>query len=94
VKRSPGEIVREHVRITLQPVDEPPNREQLERTIEQIGSDSVLLFSTDFPHWHFDGLAALPEGLSPALVKKILLENPVETYSRLRDESAPKEIRQ
>jgi predicted TIM-barrel fold metal-dependent hydrolase len=53
-----------------------------------------LLFSTDFPHWHFDGLAALPEGLSPALVKKILLENPVETYSRLRDESAPKEIRQ
>ena len=94
VKRSPGEIVREHVRITLQPVDEPPNREQLERTIEQIGSDSVLLFSTDFPHWHFDGLNALPQGLPSALVKKILLENPVETYSRLRDESAPKEIRQ
>jgi predicted TIM-barrel fold metal-dependent hydrolase len=94
VKRPPGEIIREHVRITLQPVDEPPNREQLERTIEQIGSDSMLLFSTDFPHWHFDGLDALPDGLSPALTKKILLENPLQTYSRLREANPPKEIRQ
>jgi predicted TIM-barrel fold metal-dependent hydrolase len=94
VKRSPGEIIREHVRITLQPVDQPPNREQLEQSIDQIGSDSMLLFSTDYPHWHFDGLNALPDGLSPALTKKILLENPLETYSRLREPDAPKEIRQ
>ncbi|MEX0590952.1 MAG: amidohydrolase family protein [Xanthobacteraceae bacterium] len=94
LKRPPGEIVREHVRITLQPVDEPPNREQLDRVIEQIGSDQMLLFSTDFPHWHFDGLKALPDGLSPALAKKILLENPLETYSRLREGNSPKEIRQ
>lgn len=94
VRRPPGEIIREHVRITLQPVDEPPNREQLDRVIEQIGSEQMLLFSTDFPHWHFDGLDALPKGLSPGLVKKILLENPLETYSRLRDANAPKEIRQ
>jgi predicted TIM-barrel fold metal-dependent hydrolase len=53
----------------------------------------MLLFSTDFPHWHFDGLNALPDTLSPALRKKILLDNPLATYSRLR-ESAPKEMRQ
>jgi uncharacterized protein len=93
LKRPPGEIIRDHVRITLQPVD-ASGREALERTIEQIGSDSMLLFSTDFPHWHFDGLNALPEGLSPSLVKKILLENPLETYSRLQESAAPKEIRQ
>jgi len=94
VKRAPGEIIRDHVRITLQPVDEPPNREQLDRLIEQIGSDEMLLFSTDFPHWHFDGLNALPDTLPLALQKKILLENPLATYSRLREPSAPKEIRQ
>jgi predicted TIM-barrel fold metal-dependent hydrolase len=66
----------------------------LQQAIEQMGSDRMLLFSTDFPHWHFDGLNALPDGLSPGLIKKILLENPLETYSRLRDENAPKEIRQ
>jgi hypothetical protein len=94
VTREPAAIIRDHVRITLQPVDEPPNREQLDRVIEQIGSDDMLLFSTDFPHWHFDGLNALPDRLSPALQKKILLENPLATYARLREPIAPKEIRQ
>ena len=94
VTREPAAIIRDHVRITLQPVDEPPNREQLDRVIEQIGSDDMLLFSTDFPHWHFDGLNALPDTLSPALAKKILLENPLATYARLREPIAPKEIRQ
>lgn len=94
LKRPPAEIIREHVRVTLQPVDEPPSPDQLNRVIEQIGSDRMLLFSTDFPHWQFDGLKALPDGLSPALIKKILLENPLETYSRMRDGGSPKEIRQ
>jgi predicted TIM-barrel fold metal-dependent hydrolase len=94
VDRQPGEIIREHVRITLQPVDEPPNREQLDRVVEQIGSDDMLLFSTDFPHWHFDGLDALPAGLPDRLKKKILLENPLATYARLCEPVAPKETRQ
>ena len=93
VKQDPAIIIREHVRVTLQPVDAPVDGGKLERVIEQIGSDDMLLFSTDFPHWHFEGLEALPDSLSPALKKKILLENPLATYSRLR-ESAPKEIRQ
>lgn len=94
VDRQPGEIIREHVRITLQPIDEPPNREQSARIIEQIGSDDVLLFSTDFPHWHFDGLDALPAGLSEPLKRKILLENALATYPRLSGPQAPKETRQ
>jgi predicted TIM-barrel fold metal-dependent hydrolase len=93
VKQDPAIIIRDRVRVTLQPVDAPIDGRALERTIEQIGSDNMLLFSTDFPHWHFDGLDALPESLSPALKKKILFDNPLATYSRLR-ESAPKEIRQ
>ena len=34
------------------------------RTLEHIGSDRMLLFSTDYPHWQFDGDAVLPDGLS------------------------------
>jgi hypothetical protein len=46
-------------------------------------SDELLLFSTDYPHWQFDGDAALPEGISSDLVRKIMIDNPYATYSRL-----------
>jgi predicted TIM-barrel fold metal-dependent hydrolase len=94
VKREPAAIIRDHVRVTLQPVDTPLDGDALERTIEQIGSDQMLLFSTDFPHWHFDGLNALPAAIGPELAKKILLDNPLETYARLRGQDEPKETRQ
>ena len=56
---------------------------QVETIIEEIGSDKMLLFSTDYPHWHFEGTNAVPEGLPDALVQKILIDNPLETYPRL-----------
>jgi hypothetical protein len=88
VDRPPGEIVREHVRLTLQPIDAPETTDTLARVIEQVGSDRLLLFSTDYPHWQFDGTAALPEGLAPALAHRILVENALDTYPRLK-EAAP-----
>ena len=64
IDRSPAEIMRDHVRLTLQPVDAPPAIAQtLARTLEHIGSDRMLLFSTDYPHWQFDGDDVLPDGL-------------------------------
>jgi predicted TIM-barrel fold metal-dependent hydrolase len=57
----------------------------LARVLEHIGSDRVLLFSTDYPHWHFDGEDVLPDGLADDLVRKLLIDNPLETYPRLRD---------
>jgi hypothetical protein len=83
LQQAPGEVIRNHVRFTIQPFDAPPRREQLERVLEQLGSDDMLLFATDYPHWHFDGDDAVPEGLPDALVRKILFDNPLETYPRL-----------
>jgi predicted TIM-barrel fold metal-dependent hydrolase len=84
--RSPAEIVREHVRFTLQPVDAPRAKPQvLARTIEHIGSDSFLLFSTDYPHWQFDGEDVVPEGLGETTIKKMMVENALDTYPRLRE---------
>jgi predicted TIM-barrel fold metal-dependent hydrolase len=83
VKRPPADLVRHHVRFTVQPVDDPPDDATLERIIDQIGSDQMLLFATDYPHWHFDGLEALPPALAGNLAKKILVDNPLATYSRL-----------
>jgi predicted TIM-barrel fold metal-dependent hydrolase len=82
--RSPAELVRQHVRLTMQPFDAPGSAE-VERILEHIGGDEMLLFATDFPHWHFDGTQALPPGLSPELVRRLAVDNPLATYPRLQE---------
>jgi predicted TIM-barrel fold metal-dependent hydrolase len=85
VDRSPTEIIRDNVRFTLQPIDVPHgNTDKLFRTLEHIGSDRMLLFSTDYPHWHFDGDDVLPAGLSDDTLRKLAIDNPLDTYPRLR----------
>ena len=84
VKRSPFEIVRDNIRLTLQPVDIPPDQpKMLETIMEHFGSDEMILFSTDYPHWQFDGEEVLPPGLTDAQIRKIAVDNPLATYSRL-----------
>jgi uncharacterized protein len=86
IDRAPAEIIRERVRLTLQPVDAPAgDPAALGRTLEHIGSDRMLLFSTDYPHWHFDGDDVLPDGLSDDTIRRIMIDNPLETYPRLQE---------
>jgi hypothetical protein len=87
VDRSPADIVRDHVRLTIVPFDAPTDAQVIERIIDHLRSDEVLLYSTDFPHWQFDGDEAMPPGLPDALRRKILVENPLATYSRLREDA-------
>ncbi|HEY8288298.1 MAG TPA: amidohydrolase family protein, partial [Acetobacteraceae bacterium] len=87
VSDPPASIVRERVRLTLQPFDGPPDARDVVRLIEHIGSDDMLLFSTDYPHWQFDGPDVVPDGLPSGLMQKIMAENPLRTYSRLNDTS-------
>ena len=61
--------MREHMRLTLQPVDAPPDPIHLRQVIEQIESDEMLMFSTDYPHYHFDA----PEEALPLALEEPLL---------------------
>ncbi len=82
--RPPSEIIRRNVRFTVQPLDDPPQIEQFKKMIDQIGSDEMLLFSTDYPHWRFEGTEALPPGLTN-LAQRIMINNPIATYPRLKE---------
>lgn len=84
VKESPEVLIRRHVRLTIQPFDTPDDPTVVERLVEQIDSDDMLLFATDYPHWQFDGDYAVPAGISSALAARIKRDNPLATYSRLR----------
>lgn len=83
-RRVPSAYVHEHMRFTIQPLDAPPRPEQMRQVIEQIGSDELLLFATDYPHWHFDRPEdALPPGLPDTAQRAILRDNAREFF-RLR----------
>ncbi len=83
VKRPPMDIVRDNIRLTLQPFDEPDGAGRLERFCEQMKSDRMVLFSSDFPHWHYEGTDALPISPKSGLARRILYDNPRETFPRL-----------
>jgi uncharacterized protein len=50
---------------------------------DHMQSDELILFSTDYPYWQFEGDNVLAEGLSSDLVRKIMIDNPLATYGRL-----------
>jgi len=86
--RSPADIVRDHVRLTIQPFDAPDDPAEVARLIEHMRSDDMLLFSSDFPHWQFDGDDVFPAGIPQQLHGKIRRDNALATYSRLAAQAA------
>ena len=59
VRRPPSDYVREHVRIGIQPLDAPPTAGQMLQIVDQLGSEDLLMYTSDFPHMHlFDAGAA------------------------------------
>mgnify|MGYP001092735634 CR=1 FL=1 len=82
--RSPEEVVRDQLRFSLTPVD-GPDTDQLRRVIDHLGSDQLILFSTDYPHAQFAGAEVFPAGIDEALRDRIAAANPLATYPRLAE---------
>ncbi|TMC09731.1 MAG: amidohydrolase [Chloroflexi bacterium] len=81
LRRPPSDYIRDHVRFGTQPMEEPPDPKQLLQIIDMLGSDELLLFATDYPHWDFDAPGpALPAVLPATLRRKILWENARDFY--------------
>ena len=71
--------------MTVQPIDAPPDINSLHKIIEEIGNDRMMLFATDYPHWQFEGDDVLPPGLPLSLMHRMMVDNPLETYPRLKE---------
>ena len=54
IRRPPSDYIRDHIRLTVQPIDTPPDPGFILQAIEQMESDTMLMFATDYPHWHYD----------------------------------------
>jgi hypothetical protein len=72
----PSEVVRRCFRVTTQPMDEPTDPRDFPTILRQLGSDDMLMFATDYPHWDFDSPDhALPIRLPAETEQRILAEN-------------------
>jgi uncharacterized protein len=77
--RLPSEYVRDHVRLTTQPLERPDTIGDLRAVLETIGPE-MLLFATDYPHWDFDNPLFLPV---PDEWKESILDGNARRWYRL-----------
>ncbi len=93
-RRLPSETIREHMRLTIQPVDAPADPRHLQQIIASLGSDDLLLYASDYPHQHAAPAGGTPSGqpavddslgliLPETLGRKISAENARAWYRNL-----------
>ena len=81
VRRPPSAYVREHVWLTTQPMEEPPQRGHFLQLLSHLDMDDRLMFATDYPHWDFDAPdQAFPVRLPPERDRAIMAENARSLY--------------
>ena len=79
----PGAIMRRHLRLSTQPIEEPENPKHLLQILDMLGSDAMLLYASDYPHWDFDDPFAALRHLPADLKRKIYRDNALATFPKL-----------
>lgn len=80
-RRAPSGYLREHVRLSTQPLD-VPDAAEFARIVEQIDAPEMLCFATDDPHWHVDEARdAIPPTDDEALLRAIMGGNARSLYA-------------
>lgn len=54
LERPPSDYVREHIRLTSQPMEEPENPQHRKALLEMLDVEQMVMFSSDYPHWDGD----------------------------------------
>jgi uncharacterized protein len=81
LKRLPSEYIVDHIRLSTQPVEEPPEPSDLIDMYRMAKAERTVMFSSDYPHWDNDNpthnaLNHLPDELR----RRILWETAAECY--------------
>lgn len=80
IKKLPSQHCRERLRLSTQPTEDITT-DQWMKLIDLMGTDDILVFSTDYPHFDFDDPdAAIPKALPADTREKILWKNAAAFY--------------
>ena len=80
IKKLPSQHARERLKLATQPTEDITT-DQFLKIIDLIGTEDLLVFATDYPHFDFDDPdAAIPRALPEGLRQKILWKNAADLY--------------
>jgi predicted TIM-barrel fold metal-dependent hydrolase len=88
LKRLPSEYIKEHIRLTTQPIEEPANSEHLNQILDMVDAGNTVMFSSDYPHWDFDNPKMALRSIRKDLRQRILADNAIELYGLHESSSA------
>jgi predicted TIM-barrel fold metal-dependent hydrolase len=81
VKRLPSEYIREHIRLSTQPIESSPQSGGTAEFLATVpGIEDMLCFSSDFPHYSMDQPGFIARLLPREWHRKVFLENACEMY--------------
>ncbi len=78
--RRPSDYVRESIRFTTQPIEEPQNPMDLLKVMDWLDATRLLMFSSDYPHYDFDSPAWAKGRLGRQRRERILAGNALDFY--------------
>ena len=81
LKRMPSEYVRDHIRLTTQPIEEPAEAEHLQQIFNMVDADHIVMYASDFPHYDFDEPTKLPCILGETTIRRILHDNACDFFN-------------
>jgi len=72
----PSDYFYRNIRLSSQPIEEPPDVQQLIDAWSLVRADEIVLFSSDYPHWDSDDpFAAIPKQFPESWRKRIYRDN-------------------
>jgi uncharacterized protein len=81
LSKPPSAYIRENVRFSTQPFDEPGNRQDLNQLLETFDAEQVLVFSSDYPHYDNDDPRYLLKTRIPERLRStVAWRNAVDTF--------------
>lgn len=81
LSRKPSDVIREQVRLTSQPLEEPADPRHLTKFLEWVGADEILMFATDYPHWDFDDPKWAMHQIPPDSRRAVAADNAIKLYN-------------
>jgi predicted TIM-barrel fold metal-dependent hydrolase len=82
--RLPSDYVRDHIRFTTQPLEEPGNRQDFSSLMGLVDGADLLIYSSDYPHHDFDNPQVAVGQFSDEQRARVFFEN-ARAWYRLDD---------